>query len=249
MANNFGRDRINDRFHHSRCHEGITRKTSRLVRLVDERRGRKVGTVSVLCAETVGYRNWPSSSVTTWEIILIALSLAMDAFAVALAVGSGGHGRQLRPAIRLSFHFGWFQFMMPVIGWWAGRYLERWIMVCDHWIAFALLAGVGSHMLWEARGVADDHSSADPTRGMKMVALSVATSIDALAVGVSLAMIRVEIWYPSVATGLVTGSLAMLGVHVGGRLHRRWGRRMESLGGVVLIGVGLRILLDGMGWI
>jgi putative Mn2+ efflux pump MntP len=184
---------------------------------------------------------------SAWEVILIALSLALDAFAVALVVGSSGYGRQLRPAMRLAFHFGWFQFMMPVIGWWAGRWLERLIVAYDHWVAFALLAGVGGHMLWEACDADESQPAGDPTRGMRMVALSVATSIDALAVGVSLAMIQVEIWYPSVVTGLVTGTLALGGVHLGNRLHRGFGRRIEVLGGVVLIAVGLRILWSGWG--
>lgn len=184
---------------------------------------------------------------TTLDIILIAVSLALDAFAVALVVGASGYGRQLRPAVRLAFHFGWFQFMMPVIGWWLGLRLARLIAAYDHWVAFGLLAAVGGRMLWEAWRVDERLNGGDPTRGMRMVALSVATSIDALAVGVSLAMIGVGIWYPSVVTGLITGTLALVGVRLGNRLHRGFGRHIEVLGGAVLIGVGLRILWEHLG--
>jgi len=180
---------------------------------------------------------------STWELLLIALSLAMDAVGVAVAAASSGFTPRWRPAVRLAFHFGWFQFMMPVIGWWVGRQVAGQMADYDHWIAFALLAGVGVHMLWEARGDEVERLAADPTKGMRLVALSVATSLDALAVGGSLALMGIAIWYPSAVIGVVTGALALAGIHLGRRLRGRYGRSLDLIGGLVLIGIGARIVL------
>ena len=176
------------------------------------------------------------------EVILIAISLAMDAFAVAIGVGTSGRAPGWRPAVRLAFHFGLFQFLMPVLGWYVGVRIEKALEEYDHWVAFALLASVGAHMLYEAFLEDNEASPKDPTRGMSLVALSVATSIDALAVGLSLGMLKVQIWYPSVVIGIVTAGLSWLGVQLGGRLRGRTGKRMECVGGIVLILIGLRIL-------
>lgn len=180
---------------------------------------------------------------SNWEILLVALGLAMDAVAVAFAAGASGFGERLRPSVRLAFHFGLFQFLMPVLGWLVGRQLAGRIEVYDHWVAFALLAGVGAHMLWEARGGEMERLAADPTKGLRMVGLSVATSLDALAVGGSLALIGVEIWYPSAVIGVVTGTLALAGIHLGRRLRGRYGRSLDCVGGLILIGIGVRILV------
>ncbi len=177
------------------------------------------------------------------EIFLIAVGLAMDAFAVALSAGTTGHGRQLRPAVRISFHFGWFQFMMPVIGWFLGVRLQRHIEAYDHWVAFGLLAAVGAHMIYESFQREPDELPGDPTRGWRMVTLCVATSIDALAVGLSLAMIGERIWYPSAVIGVVTAGLSLLGIRLGNRLRGAFGRRMEQAGGVILIAIGVKVLL------
>ena len=178
------------------------------------------------------------------EILLIAVSLAMDAFAVALSAGTSGHGQKMRPALRMSFYFGFFQFLMPIVGWLVGARLERFIKAYDHWVAFGLLAFVGAHMLYEAIRREEHELPADPTRGMRLLTLSVATSIDALAVGLSLGMLHVSIWYPSVVIGVVTAGLSLLGIHLGNRLRGGLGRRMELVGGVILILIGLRILLS-----
>jgi putative Mn2+ efflux pump MntP len=179
-----------------------------------------------------------------FTILLIALSLAMDAFAVALSAGTSGHGHRLRPAARLAFHFGLFQFLMPVLGWYLGTGLARRIQQFDHWVAFALLAAVGGHMLFEAFRRTADELPADPTRGLRLVTLSVATSLDALAVGLSLAMLGVQIWYPSVVIGVVTAALSLLGVQLGTRLREGLGKRMEFVGGVVLILIGVHIVIS-----
>lgn len=176
------------------------------------------------------------------EIVLIAVGLAMDAFAVSLAAGGSGRARGPRAAFRLSFHFGLFQAMMPVLGWYAGSRVAPFIASVDHWIAFLLLGFVGYRMI---RPEPEGSSSAgrDPSRGVTLVALSVATSIDALAVGFSLAMLNVAIWTPSIVIGVITAALSLVGLALGGRLGRSFGRRMEIAGGILLILIGLRILV------
>ena len=178
------------------------------------------------------------------EILLIAVSLAMDAFAVALSAGTSGHGQKMRPALRMSFYFGFFQFLMPILGWLVGARLERSIKAYDHWVAFGLLALVGGHMLWEAFQREEHELPTDPTRGMRLLTLSVATSIDALAVGLSLGMLHISIWYPSVVIGVVTAGLSFLGIYLGNRLRGGLGKRMEMVGGIILILIGLRILIS-----
>jgi putative Mn2+ efflux pump MntP len=169
----------------------------------------------------------------------------MDAFAVAVAAGLTLPRLTGRRVFRLSFHFGLFQFLMPVVGWLAGRTVAARMAACDHWIAFALLSLVGGKMLWEAaRQGASARPAADPTRGWRLVTLSVATSIDALAVGLSLALLRVSIWAPSVVIGLVAGALTMAGMVLGRRLGARFGRWADAVGGLVLLGIGTRILIS-----
>jgi putative Mn2+ efflux pump MntP len=176
-----------------------------------------------------------------FEIVLIALGLAMDAFAVCIAAGTLEVVRGVRPTFRLAFHFGLFQFMMPVIGWFAGINVAASVQAVDHWIALGLLSFVGIRMIRSALDP-EPGPQVDPSRGVTLVTLSIATSIDAMAIGFSLAMLRVDIWYPSAIIGLITGLLCTLGVQVGGRLGARFGQRMSVAGGVILILIGLRIL-------
>lgn len=177
------------------------------------------------------------------EIVLIAFGLAMDAFAVSIAAGTLEVARGARPTFRLAFHFGLFQFLMPVIGWFVGITVAVAVAALDHWIAFGLLAFVGVRMIRSALNP-DPGPQADPSRGVMLITLAVATSIDALAIGLTLAMLQVDIWYPSAVIGLITGLLCTLGVQLGGRLGARFGRRMSVVGGVVLILIGLRILVS-----
>ena len=180
---------------------------------------------------------------TLLEILLIAAGLAMDAFAVSLAAGAAGHAGSPRPAFRLSFHFGLFQFLMPVAGWFAGTRIVHLISAVDHWVAFGLLALVGGRMIRSGFSGEETPHRADPSRGLTLVALSLATSIDALAVGLSLAVLRINIWYPSAVIGVVTAGLAMAGIALGRRVGRRFGNRVEILGGVILLAIGVRILV------
>ncbi len=175
----------------------------------------------------------------------IAVALAMDAFAVALATGLALPEMNGRHLFRLGFHFGLFQALMPVIGWLAGLTVQKWIAAYDHWVAFALLVIVGVKMIYEAFAEDGEETSAsDPTRGWSLLMLSVATSIDALAVGLTLAMLRVSIWMPSLVIGLVAGALTVAGMLLGRRISGLWGKRVEVFGGLVLCGIGLKILMD-----
>ena len=181
----------------------------------------------------------------TIEIVFIAIGLAMDAFAVALGVGSSRYGMGARPAFRISFHFGLFQFLMPIIGWYIGYTIVSLIQAYDHWVAFALLAYVGGKMIRSGLRSEEEvrESAGDPTTGMTLVILSVATSIDALAVGLSLAMVDVSIWYPSTVIGVITGILSLIGLQLGHVLGKKFGKRMEIVGGIILCIIGIRIVI------
>jgi len=176
------------------------------------------------------------------EIFLTAVALAMDAFAVSLAAGASARVRGPRAALRLSFHFGLFQFLMPVLGWFLGLRIAPAISAVDHWVAFGLLAFVGVRMIRSGFDPTERRYG-DPSRGLALVGLSLATSIDALAVGLSLAMVGIDIWFPSVVIGIVALALSLAGVYLGQRLGVLFGKRMEIAGGIILVLIGLRILL------
>jgi len=161
------------------------------------------------------------------EVLLIALSMAMDAFAVCLGAGTQQQTSGARPTFRLSFHFGLFQFLMPVVGWFAGATVVRYIAAYDHWVAFALLAFVGARMIRSGLGNVSEAPPNDPSRGWTLILLSIAVSIDALAIGLSLALIGVTIWYPAVVIGVVTGLVSWLGLRLGNVLGAKFGKRME----------------------
>lgn len=177
------------------------------------------------------------------EIIIIAVSLAMDAFAVCISAASTGMIRDKRAIFRLSFHFGLFQFIMPVIGWFIGLNIFTYIAFIDHWIAFTLLVYVGSKMIQESRTENGKQQKSNPSKGINLIILSLATSIDALAVGLSIGILDLEIWYPSFLIGIITAGLSLVGIHLGHKLGKRFGKRMELIGGIVLILIGLRILI------
>jgi putative Mn2+ efflux pump MntP len=176
-------------------------------------------------------------------ILLIAVGLGMDAFTVALCTGAARREIWFRPGFRLSFHFGLFQFMMPIIGWAAGTTVVRFIESYDHWIAFGLLAFVGGKMINESFEGEHHDIGTDPTRKWTLVMLAIATSIDALAVGLSLALLKVPILYPSIIIGVVAAGMTAAGLALGCHLGR-FGKRMELIGGLVLIGIGLRIVIE-----
>ena len=173
----------------------------------------------------------------------------MDAFAVSIATGLVLPAVTGRHTFRMAFHFGLFQFLMPVAGWAAGRQVADTLAPVDHWLALALLGYVGGKMLAGAAREGRTGLAPDPTRGWTLVGLAVATSLDALAVGFSMAFLDVSIVSAAVVIGLVAAVLSAGGILFGGRLGPRAGRWAQVLGGVLLILIGLRIvaehLLDG----
>jgi putative Mn2+ efflux pump MntP len=178
-----------------------------------------------------------------WTTTIIAVGLAMDAFAVSIASGLAIQKLTGRHVFRMAFHFGLFQALMPVLGWHAGAAVARYLSAWDHWIAMGLLGFIGGRMLWEAWKGEADKTCSDPTRGWSLVTLSIATSIDALAVGLSLAMLGVVIWTPAAIIGVVTAAMSTVGIVFGSRLGCQWGRRAQIAGGLVLIAIGVRIVV------
>jgi manganese efflux pump family protein len=176
-------------------------------------------------------------------LLLIALGLAMDAFAVSTACGVQIAAVRYGFVLRLALAFGFFQFAMPVIGWFLGSTFSGVVQTVDHWVAFGLLALIGGRMMWES--FRDDSAPArDPTRGWNLLILAVATSIDALAVGLSFAFLDVSIWFPAVVIGIVAAILSAVGALFGCRLGHRFGVWAERAGALVLIGIGVRILVQ-----
>ncbi|MCP4686631.1 MAG: manganese efflux pump [Desulfobacterales bacterium] len=179
--------------------------------------------------------------------IAIAAGLAMDAFAVSIAVGATLGRVNFRQMFRLSWHFGLFQAMMPVIGWAAGLTVRGYVEWCAHWIAFGLLLFVAVNMIREAFGAHGAQAKKrDPTRGASLVLLSTATSIDALAVGVSFSVLQASIWVPVLIIGVTAGLFTITGLMIGGKIRTiKWlGSFAEILGGIVLMGIGLNILRE-----
>jgi putative Mn2+ efflux pump MntP len=181
------------------------------------------------------------------SLLALSVALAMDAFAVSIVTGLTLDAMTRHHVFRLAFHFGLFQALMPVLGWLAGSAVAPYISAFDHWIAFGLLAFVGGKMLWVSFSREDEGEERvvrDPTRGWSLLMLSVATSIDALAVGLSLAVVRAPIVVPAVVIGIVAGGFTTLGLLLGRRIGTAWGKRVEVLGGLILIGIGVRILVE-----
>ncbi len=179
-----------------------------------------------------------------WILFLIAIGLAMDCFAVSLGVGTAGTAVGLRPTFRLFFHFGIFQAGMTLLGWLAGKTIVGYIASIDHWVAFGLLLFVGGRMIRSGlRKEGEAPAIPDPSRGLTLVMLSVATSIDALAVGLSLALLAVNVFWAALVIGLVSALLSLLGLLLGNQLGMRFGKSMEIVGGIILIGIGVRVLI------
>jgi len=176
-------------------------------------------------------------------ILLIAFGLAMDAFAVSIANGITIKHQRINNALKIGLFFGSFQAMMPLIGWLAGLRLTDFISGFDHWVAFGLLSLIGGKMIYESTKIGDNKE----IRSLNLFALfllSIATSIDALAVGLSFAFLKISIATPIVVIGIVTFILSFLGVLVGNKLGHFFENKMEFLGGLILIGIGIKILIE-----
>ena len=178
----------------------------------------------------------------------LALALAVDAFAVTVGLSCSLSGLKTRQAFRLASYFGFFQFLMPVVGWLIGEHLLKLIKRYDHWIAFGLLVLIGGRMALESFWSRDKkYNGKDLTRGWPLLVLSVATSLDALACGLSLPVIGLNVWLASLVIGLTAFTLTVIGSRLGPALGQVLGRRAELFGGLVLVFIGFKILFDHLG--
>ncbi|MFB3786460.1 MAG: manganese efflux pump MntP family protein [bacterium] len=174
-----------------------------------------------------------------WKIMVIAVGLGGDAFSVALGIGS--KPRFSGQAFRLGFHFGLFQTVMPLIGWGIGWTMLSWVQAWDHWIASIMVGGVAVHALVEAfRGEEKEHIT-DYSRGWYLVSLSVATSIDALAVGFAFGVLNIAPWRPSVIIGITAGLMTLGGLFLGRWLRSCFGKAIQVMGGILLLFIAFKL--------
>ncbi len=178
------------------------------------------------------------------SILFIALGLSADCFAVALSGSISMRSVSSLQKLRTSLTFGFFQALMPILGWLAGRTVVGLIADYDHWVVFTLLAVIGIRMIWESAHKKEGQKPVDFTKGILLITLAVATSIDALAVGLSLVFLEVSIVLASSIIGIVAFLITMIGFSLGKKAGKLLGRRAEAIGGVILIIIGLRILLS-----
>jgi putative Mn2+ efflux pump MntP len=182
--------------------------------------------------------NW-----TDLIVLPLAVSLGVDAFSVAMGAGVFPSDNERRRTFRLVFHFGLFQGGMTLLGWLGGRTVEPIIAGVDHWVAFGLLAYVGGRMLLSAWRGGAERLREDPSRGMMLVLMSVGTSIDALAVGLSLALAGSPVLWPSLIIGVVAAVMTYVGLRLGNKLGILFGQPVQLIGGLVLLAIGTRVLI------
>lgn len=180
------------------------------------------------------------------EILLISIGLAMDVFAVSVCKGLAMKKMSWKKAIIIGLYFGIFQAVMPVIGYFLGTTFERFITNVDHWIAFILLVGIGINMVKEAFDKESENRN-DNVDVKTMLVLSIATSIDALAIGITFACLKIHIVMPVITIGLITFIISVIGVKIGNRFGDKYGKKAGIMGGVILILLGIKILLEHLG--
>jgi putative Mn2+ efflux pump MntP len=179
------------------------------------------------------------------SIFIIALGLSADCFAVALSSSISKRGLSIWQGLRVSLFFGVFQAAMTILGWWAGSRIIEYISAYDHWLSFGLLSIVGGRMIWESLHEKEsEHKTTDITRWWLLLVLSVATSLDALAVGLSFAFLQVNIATASLTIGAVAFFITLAGFMAGKKLGEIVGKRAEIIGGIILILIGIRILIE-----
>ena len=176
-------------------------------------------------------------------IMLISLGLAMDAFAVSLGIGTSAQISNLRGKTRLAAHFGIFQSGMTALGWLTGSTVVSYVQKFYHWIAFILLAYVGVNLIRSGFDKDGKAFNQDPSTGKILVLLSFATSIDAFAVGLSIAFLNIPVMLSIIAIGIVAFILSAIGLFAGARLEAAFGEKMEILGGFILLAIGIRVLI------
>ncbi len=183
------------------------------------------------------------SEVDFSTILITAIGLSADCFAVALSISISQQGLSFRKFIRFPLAFGLFQAIMLLIGWLAGRTIVGLISSYDHWIAFGLLGIIGGRMIWESFHDEERSTDKDIDKWFTLLALAVATSIDSLAAGLSYAFLKVDILFAAITTGMATFIITFIGYFIGKRVGALVGKRAEMAGGIILILIGLRILL------
>ena len=184
------------------------------------------------------------------EILLISVSVAMDAFAVS--IGKGLTVTRVRPVdvIKTALWFGGFQALFPLLGFFAATTFSKYVTAVDHWIIFALLAFIGGNMIREAFGEEEENSRETAQFDWRhMLPLAVACSIDAFAVGVSFAFMKVNIWFSVIVISVVTGAFSAAGLYIGRVFGARWQKPAQIAGGAVLVLLGLKVLLEHLGFI
>lgn len=184
------------------------------------------------------------------EILLISVSVAMDAFAVS--IGKGLTVTRVRPVdvIKTALWFGGFQALFPLLGFFAANTFSKYVTAVDHWIIFALLAFIGGNMIREAFGEEEENSRETAQFDWRhMLPLAVACSIDAFAVGVSFAFMQVNIWFSVIVIGVVTSAFSAAGLYIGRVFGARWQKPAQIAGGAVLVLLGLKVLLEHLGFI
>ncbi len=178
------------------------------------------------------------------KMIMLGFGLAADAFAVSVAEGVTIEKAVHKHTLRVSGMFGLFQGLMPVVGWLAGRTIRGFIHPYDHWVACLLLAFIGGKMIVDSLYGVETEADEGASGGLKLIMLAVATSIDALAIGITLAVLGTDIWTPAVVIGCVTAILCALGVQAGHRIGTYVGKKAEIVGGIVLVALGAKILVE-----
>ena len=178
-------------------------------------------------------------------IILLAIGLSMDSFAVSICCGLEEQKISFQHAMKISFSFAFFQGLLPVVGWYLGTGIKVYIEQIDHWIAFVLLAFLGGKMIFESFKNEESDKMSDVYSWKHILTLSIATSIDALVIGFTYAMVSTRnIFGGAVIIGAVTFFFAMLGIRIGKDVAGNFSQRVELLGGIILIGIGLKILIE-----
>lgn len=189
---------------------------------------------------------------TVWEILLIGLGVSADAFAVSMCKGVEMKKIIWKYALLIALFFGGFQMIMPLIGWGAGSLFQKYITEFDHWIAFGLLLLLGGKMIYDGIFDKDEKKEGDEDKPLKLgfftlLVMAIATSIDALAVGVTFAFLKVNVWIAVSIIGATTFSFSLVGVGIGVKVGDKFKNKAEILGGVILILLGVKILLEHLG--
>ncbi len=177
-------------------------------------------------------------------IFIIALGLAIDAFSVSVAVGAGYKQLKIRHTLRMALFFGGFQAVMPILGWLCGLSFRGAIQAYDHWVAFGLLTAIGGKMIYESFKIKEIKKQLNPTNMLVLLTLSLATSIDALAIGITLSLLTDYIIMSVLVIGIVTFVLSYMGTYIGKMFGHIFENKIEMAGGIILICIGIKILVE-----